>query len=59
VAYKHFLDTDPLDGLQQRMLDLFNNSDEFIFTPELLYTKGFFFLRIAIIQGNIEPLTAS
>lgn len=37
------------------MQDLFDNSDEFTFTPELLCTKVFSFLRDAIIQGKIEP----
>ena len=37
------------------MHDLFDNSDEVTFTPELLCTKVFSFLRDAIIQGKIEP----
>jgi DNA-binding GntR family transcriptional regulator len=37
------------------MQDLFDSSDEFTFTPELLCTKVFSFLRDAIVQGKIEP----
>lgn len=37
------------------MHDLFDKPDEFTFTPELLCTKVFFFLRDAIVQGKIEP----